>query len=413
MRESIEIMAPAGSFESLMAAINAGAGSVYFGVGKLNMRARSANFQIDDLEKIADICRQNGVKSYLTLNTLVYDEEIVELHQICDRAKEAGVSAVIAMDISVIEYARSIGLEVHMSTQVNISNYQAVKYYSRYADVIVLAREVKLEQIKHIHTRIIEDDLRGPGGELIRLEVFIHGALCIAISGKCGMSLAQFDKSANRGACYQTCRRAYTVKDKETGEELEIDNQFVMSPSDLCTMGMLDQLILAGASVLKIEGRGRSPEYVHHVVRAYKNAVDDVAAGCFSKERKEKYLQELEAVFNRGFWHGGYYLGIPADEWSSADGSRATSRKVFLGPVTNYFSRIDVAEIHIQTGGFALGEKILITGPTTGVLEFEAESIHTDDGPAESCSKNQVIGVNCPAKVRRNDQAYVVRSIFE
>lgn len=413
MYNSVEIMAPAGSFESLMAAIKAGAGSVYFGVGKLNMRARSASFQLDDLENISNICKENNVASYLTLNTLVYDAETDEIKEICDRAKEAGISAIIAMDISVIQYARSIGLEVHMSTQVNISNYQAVKFYSSYADVIVLAREVKLEQIRYIHDRIVEEDLRGPGGELIRLEVFVHGALCIAISGKCGMSLAQYDKSANRGACYQTCRRAYTLKDKETGEELVIDNQFVMSPSDLCTLGMLDQLIMAGATVLKIEGRGRSPEYVYHVVSAYKKAIGDIEAGVYNSERKQAYLDEVSSVFNRGFWHGGYYLGIPAQEWSSADGSKATTRKVFIGPVTNYFSKIDVVEIHVQTKGFALGDKVLITGPTTGVLEFEAQSIHTDAGEAEGCSAGQIIGLNCPGKVRRNDQVYIVQSIFE
>ena len=412
-KRNIEIMAPAGSFASLQAALKAGAGSVYFGVGKLNMRARSANFQLSDLAKIASLCRQSGVKSYLTMNTVVYDEEFAALQTLCDQALEAGVSAIIAMDIAVINYARKIGLEVHMSTQVNISNYEAVAFYAQFADVVVLAREVTLERIQHICHQIELNDLRGPSGQRIRIEVFVHGALCIAISGKCGMSLAQFDKSANRGSCYQNCRRSYDVTDTQTGDSLKIDNRFVMSPSDLCTLGMLDKLIQAGVSVLKIEGRGRSADYVYTVVHTYKQAVADILAGQYTEDKKEMAIERVNTVFNRGFWQGGYYMGIKTDEWARADGSKATLKKIQVGLVTNYFRKIGVSEIKVQASGFKTGETLLVTGPTTGAMRFEAGLIHRDGEPEESCQKGQMVGLPVPQRVRRNDKIYVLREVLQ
>jgi putative protease len=404
--KEIEIMAPAGSYESLQAAIKAGAGSVYFGVGKLNMRARAANFQVEDLPKIAKICNENNVKSYLTINTVVYDQEFEDLKKLCDLAKEANVSAVIAMDMSVINYARSIGLEVHMSTQTNISNIEAVKFYAQFADVIVLARELTIEQIKDICEQIQKQDIRGPKGNLIKIEIFIHGALCVSISGKCYMSLSQYNHSANRGDCLQACRRSYNVKDAETGDELEVDNEFIMSPKDLCTIGGINNIIDSGAKVLKIEGRGRSPDYVYTVVKTYKEAIESALQENFSPEKVSKWLEELKTVFNRGFWLGGYYMGKKTGEWCGVYGSKTTKRKIFLGICSNYYSEKEVGEFELQSQGFEVDDELLVTGPTTGVLKFKAESIHNDKGEVEECKKGEVVTVNVPEKTRKNDKLY-------
>jgi putative protease len=409
-KERAEIMAPAGSFESLRAAIQAGADSVYFGVGKLNMRARAANFTEEDLEQVVSICSEAGVRTYLTVNTIVYDDELENIRELCLRAKSAGISAVIAMDMAVIEYARSIDMEVHLSTQVNVTNVQAVEYYSQFADVIVLARELNLQQIRSICNYIEARDVRGPSGNLLKIEVFVHGALCIAISGKCYMSLAQFNHSANRGDCFQTCRRTYDVRDTVTGQEINIDNQFVMSPADLCTLGMLERLVEAGASVFKIEGRGRSAEYVKEVVETYRSALNDIQKQNYTQAKKEEYIKRVDSVFNRGFWHDGYYLGHKTGEWASAKGSKATEKKVFLGVATNYYARPGIGEFQLQTKAFEIGDTLLVTGPTTGVLKFKVESIHGDNGPQQKAGKGEIIGVPVPEKIRPNDKLFVVQS---
>ncbi|MFQ5475224.1 MAG: peptidase U32 family protein, partial [Candidatus Nanoarchaeia archaeon] len=331
-----------------MAAIKSGAGSVYFGVGSLNMRSRSAKFSIEDLEKVAKICEENDVKSYLALNTVMYDEDLDEVKKICDLAKEKGISAVIASDTSVIQYANSVGLEVHMSTQTNISNTEAVKFYSKFADVIVLARELSLDQIKTVCEKIRKDEIKGPSGNLVEIEVFIHGALCVSISGKCYMSLATYEHSANRGACLQNCRRKYRVTDDETGQELIVDNKYIMSPKDLCTIGMIDKLIDAGVKIFKIEGRARGPEYVSTVTRVYKEAIEAVKSSTYTKTKIEKWREELKTVFNRGFWENGYYLGKKTGEWSGAYGSKATTEKIQVGKVIHFFGKNNVAEIAVE-----------------------------------------------------------------
>lgn len=407
-RRNIEIMAPVGSYESLMAAIQGGAGSVYFGVEHLNMRSRSANnFSLDDLRKIVEIATSNGVKTYLTLNVEIFDNETDQMHAVLDAAKKAGVSAVIAADISVIMYARSIGLEVHISTQVNITNFEAVKFYAQFADVVVLAREMNLGRVWEISNQIKTQQIKGPSGNLVRLEMFVHGALCMAISGKCYLSLHEMNSSANRGACLQTCRRAYTVTDKETGAELEIDNEYIMSPKDLKTIHFLNKILDAGVSVLKIEGRARSPEYVKTTVQCYHEAVEAYLENSFTEEKIIKWNERLASVFNRGFWDG-YYLGQHLGEWSANYGSRATKRKIYIGKCTNYFSNIQVAEFKLETQNLKTGDEIIITGPTTGVVQTTVKEIRFDMESVEEGLKGQRISVPVETKLRRSDKLFKV-----
>jgi putative protease len=406
-RSDIEIMAPAGSWESLHAAIQGGADSVYFGVEQLNMRSRSSNnFTVEDLAKIAVLCNEKGLKSYLTLNVVVFDEEATLMRQIIAAAKAAGISAVIATDQSAIMAARDEGMEVHLSTQLNISNSEALRFYSQWADVAVLSRELDLKQVSHIHDTVVKDDIRGPSGELMRLEMFVHGALCMAISGKCYLSLHENNASANRGNCYQTCRKAYTVTEKESGYQLEIDNEYIMSPKDLCTISFLDQIIEAGARVLKIEGRARSPEYVKTVSLCYGEAAAAVADGSFGEEKVTYWMERLGSVFNRGFWNG-YYLGQKLGEWSTTYGSAATKRRVYLGKVTNYFKKLNVAEIKLETGSLTRNDVILITGPTTGVIEHTVTELRDQETlPVESAVKGTFCTVPLDSLVRRADKVY-------
>jgi len=405
-RKDIEIMAPAGSYDSLIAAVQGGADSVYFGAEQLNMRAASSNnFTIEDLQKIASICKKNGLKSYLTVNVVVYDNEIPQMKEIIDAAVESGISAVIASDQAVINYAFSSGIEVHLSTQLNITNIEAIKFYSQWADVAVLARELNLDQVSHIDDMIKEQDIRGPGGELIKIEMFAHGALCMAISGKCYLSLHENNKSANRGECYQTCRKSYIVSDKESGYELEIDNEYIMSPKDLCTIGFLDKLLNAGVKVLKIEGRARSAEYVKVVSSCYSEAVCSIADGTYSPEKINGWTQRLATVFNRGFWDG-YYLGQKMGEWTSSYGSSATKRKVYIGKITNYFTNIKVAEIKLENGDLNKGEVILITGSTTGLIEYTVGEIRVDLKETESALKGEFCSIQINDLLRRSDKVY-------
>lgn len=407
-KKKIEIMAPVGSYESLMAAIQGRAGSVYFGVEHLNMRSRSANnFSLDDLKKIVRIASAHGVKTYLTLNVEIFDTEVQQMHDVLDAAKTAGVSAVIAADISVIRYARSIHLEVHISTQVNITNFEAVRFYADFADVVVLAREMNLGRVCEISNQIREHQVKGPSGELVRLEMFVHGALCMAISGKCYLSLHEMNSSANRGACLQTCRRAYTVTDKETGAELEIDNEYIMSPKDLKTIHFLNKILDAGVSVLKIEGRARSPEYVKTTVECYSEAVDAWLNGTFTTEKVEEWDRRLASVFNRGFWDG-YYLGQRLGEWSSNYGSRATQRKMYIGKCSNYFANIGVAEVKLETANLKVGDEIIVTGPTTGVIQTKIKEIRVEMLPVEEGKKGERISIPVEAKMRRSDKVFKV-----
>lgn len=406
-RSDIEIMAPAGSWEALRAAIQGGADSVYFGVEKLNMRARSShNFTTADLPEIVALCRKHGLKSYLTLNIVVFDEEINEMKEVLAAAAGAGITAVIATDQAAIIAARDAGIEVHLSTQLNISNAGSLEFYSRWADVAVLSRELNLQQVRTIHDAIIKNDIRGPGGELMKLEMFVHGALCMAISGKCYLSLHEYNTSANRGNCYQTCRRGYTVSDRETGYELDIDNQYIMSPKDLCTIGFLDRIIDAGARVLKIEGRARPPEYVKTVTRCYSEAAGAVADGTFGQEKAEGWMRQLETVFNRGFWDG-YYLGQKLGEWSTAYGSAATKRKIYLGKVTNYFTKAGVAEIKLETGDLSAGDELVITGPSTGIVEFTVGELRdASEKEAVMVQKGELCSVKTGEVVRRSDKVF-------
>ena len=405
-RRDIEIMAPVGSYESLMGAIQGGAGSVYFGIEHLNMRSRSANnFTLDDLKKIVEIASENGVKTYLTLNVEIFDGEIQLMNEVVLAAKEAGVSAVIAADVSVIQYARSIELEVHISTQVNITNIEAVKFYSNFADVVVLAREMNLGRVNEISNQIKDEQIKGPAGELMRIEMFVHGALCMATSGKCYLSLHEMNSSANRGACLQTCRRAYTVTDKETGAELEIDNEYIMSPKDLKTIHFLNKILDAGVSVLKIEGRARSPEYVKTTSQCYREAVDSFLDNDFTDEKIEDWNDRLSSVFNRGFWDG-YYLGQRLGEWSKNYGSQATKRKMYIGKCTNYFTKIKVAEFKLETNNLKVGDEIVITGPTTGVIETTVKEIRVDLKPVEEAKKGEQISIQIDARIRRADKLY-------
>lgn len=401
-------MSPVGSYESLMAAIQAGAGSVYFGVGKLNMRARSSvNFTLDDLEKITGICRQHQVKTYLTLNTVVFDDEIGEIEKTVDAARKHGVTAIIASDLAVLEYARQVGIEIHISTQCNITNISAVKFYSRYADVMVTARELSLDQVAKITRQIEEQDIRGPKGERVRIEVFVHGALCMAVSGKCYLSLHNHNTSANRGACLQDCRRKYSVKDKETDMELEIDNEYIMSPKDLNTIHLLDKVLDAGVTVLKIEGRGRSAEYVKTVTRCYREAVDAWKQGVFTDEKIEGWNRELGKVYNRGFWEG-YYMGRELGEWSPVHGSLATEKKVYIGIVANYYSRLKIAHLRLDTQELNKGDKILVMGPTTGVYEAIIGDMVVNEQTVEKAVKGDQPTFPVSSVVRRNDKVYKV-----
>ena len=409
-KNKVEIMSPVGSYEALYAAIEAGADSVYFGVEGLNMRSRSANnFTIEDLKNIADIASQNGVKTYLTLNTIVYDSELGYMQEILNAAKQSGVSAVIAADLAVISYARSINLEVHLSTQCNITNREAVKFFSQFADVIVTARELSLDKVKDITTWIRENNIKGPSGRTLEIECFVHGALCMAVSGKCYISLDNANQSANRGACLQFCRRPYKVTDLDGGTELMIDNQYIMSPKDLKTLNFLDKVLDAGVRVLKIEGRGRSPEYVKVVTRVYKEASQAWLNGEWSEDKLEKWNEDLKKVYNRGFWDG-YYLGQRVGEWTKKYGSQATTKKIFIGTVTNYFKNISVAEIKIETGELKVGDNIYIMGTTTGVYEDTVEEIRVDLKPTEKTVKGEFCSIATKGVVRRGDKLYLVES---
>ncbi|MEI6346701.1 MAG: peptidase U32 family protein [Bacteroidota bacterium] len=406
--KSIEIMSPVGSFDSLQAAIQGGADAVYFGVGNLNMRSRSsANFSLEDLSEIVGICKKNNIRSYLTLNTIVFDSELEEVYKVADAAKKAGISAVIASDLAVLEYLKEIQLEIHISTQCNITNIQSVKFFSRYADVMVTARELSLEQVKSITRQIEENQIKGPSGELVQIEVFAHGALCMAVSGKCYISLDNFGYSANRGACLQPCRRSYDVKDTEHELELKVDNKYIMSPKDLCTMPFIDKIIDAGVRVLKIEGRGRSADYVKTVTQCYREAANAVLENNFTTEKAEEWMNRLSKVYNRGFWDG-YYLGRKTGEWTEGYGSSATHKKVYIGKVTNFFTRVGAAEIKIETGDLTVGDEYVIMGPTTGVCEGIATEIRLNLIPAPVAQKGSVCSMIVPIPVRRNDKLYKV-----
>jgi putative protease len=399
-------MAPVGSYESLMAAIQGGANSVYFGVGKLNMRSRSAqNFTLDDLRQIAAICHEAGVKTYLTLNTIIYDGEMAEMRRTVDAAKKAGISAIIASDLSVMNYARSQGVEIHLSTQANVTNLEAVRFFSQFADVVVTARELSLQQVHDIVKGIERENIKGPSGKPVQIEIFVHGALCMAVSGKCYLSLDNLNSSANRGACLQQCRRTYIVTDKEDGHQLEIDNEYIMSPKDLCTIGFLDKIVMAGVSVFKIEGRGRGPEYVKTVTQCYREAATAVLDGTFSQVKVEGWMRKLASVYNRGFWDG-YYLGRKMGEWTKRYGSQATRRKQYLGLISNYFSKLAVAEIKMETYQLNTGEAVLIIGPTTGVMEFEVSEIRVDLKKVTGTRKGELCSMPVPGLVRRGDKLY-------
>lgn len=400
-------MAPVGSYESLMAAIQAGADSVYFGIEGLNMRSKSANnFTTEDLYKIAGICHEYGVKSYLTVNTIIYDEDLELMRQIIDAAKDAKVSAIIAADVAPMLYAREVGLEVHLSTQLNITNVEALRFYAQFADVVVLARELNMSQVAQIHQAIINEPITGPLGQPIRIEMFAHGALCMAVSGKCYLSLHEQGKSANRGSCSQVCRRSYEVKEKQTGMTLEIDNEYIMSPKDLKTIHFLNKMLDSGVRVLKIEGRARGPEYVDAVVRAYREAVDTYCAGAFDEKAVNRWDKQLGEVFNRGFWDG-YYLGQKVGEWTPNYGSSATKQKVYVAKVTKYFSKIGVAEISIESGTLQKGMEVLITGSTTGLVRFNIEELRLELEPVEAVSKGDLCSLPVPAKVRPGDRLYI------
>ena len=401
-----EIMAPVGSRESLAAAIQAGANSVYFGIGKLNMRSHSANhFTIDDLNEIAETCKAHGIQTYLTVNTVIYGEDITTMHEIIDAAKAANITAVIASDVAVMMYCRQVSVEVHLSTQLNISNIDALKFYAQFADVAVLARELNMEQVKEIHEQILKQNICGPKGEPIRIEMFCHGAFCMAISGKCYMSLHDANRSANRGECVQICRRSYTVTDNETGNQLEIDNKYIMSPKDLKSVRFIDKMMDAGVRVFKIEGRARGPEYVHTVVSCYKEAIESVLDGTFTEEKKDKWDERLSTVFNRGFWDG-YYQGQKMGEWTKEYGNKATEKKVLIGKVMKYFSRLGVAEIAVEANTFAKGEKLLITGNTTGAMFLNADEIRYDLKPVEVAEQGWRVSIPVPDKVRPNDKLF-------
>ncbi len=404
--DEFEIMAPVGSHESLAAAIQAGADSIYFGIEHLNMRARSSNsFTVNDLKEIAVICEEHNIKSYLTVNTIIYDEDIALMHTIVDAAKEAGISAVIAADVAVMSYCNKIGQEVHLSTQLNISNGDALCFYAQFADVVVLARELNLKQVAEIYNQIQTDHICGPSGKLVRIEMFCHGALCMAVSGKCYLSLHELNASANRGACMQVCRRAYTVRDRESDIELEVDNKYIMSPKDLKTIHFMDEMIEAGVRVFKIEGRARGPEYVRTVVECYKEAIRSYLDGTFTEEKKLAWDERLKTVFNRGFWNG-YYLGQRLGEWSKNYGSEATERKIYSGKGIKYFSNIGVAEFLVEAAELHIGDKLLITGPTTGAMFLTLEEARVDLKPVECVKKGMHVSFKVPDKIRPSDKLY-------
>ena len=404
--QEYEIMAPVGSRESLAAAIQAGAGSIYFGIGQLNMRSHSANhFTIEDLKEIAETCNERGIKTYLTVNTVIYGEDINAMREIIDAAKAANITAVIVSDVAVMVYCRQVGMEVHLSTQLNISNIEALKFYAQFADVAVLARELNMEQVAEIYRQIEEQDIRGPRGELVRIEMFCHGAFCMAISGKCYMSLHDSNRSANRGQCTQICRRSYTVTDNETGNQLEIDNKYIMSPKDLKTIRFIDKMMKAGVRVFKIEGRARGPEYVYEVVTCYKEAIQSVLDGTYTEKKKDKWDECLSTVFNRGFWDG-YYQGQRLGEWTKNYGNKATEKKVLVGKVMKYFSKLGVAEIAVEASEIEKDQNMLITGPTTGIMKFDASEIRYDLKPVEKAEKGWRVSVPVPDKVRPNDKVY-------
>ena len=406
-------MAPVGSWESLVAAVQGGADAIYFGIEGLNMRAKSANnFTIDDMRRIARYCHENGLKSYLTVNTVVFDNYLSLMRSIVDAAKEAQVSAIIAADMATILYARSIDVEVHISTQVNVSNSEAVRFYSQFADVMVLAREVDLEQVSHIHDTIVRDDIRGPHGDLVRIEMFCHGALCMAVSGKCYLSLHETGASANRGACRQICRRSYTVRDRETGDELDIENQYIMSPKDLKTIHFMNKMIDAGVRVLKIEGRARGPEYVRTAVSCYNEAINACLDGTFSDEKVAEWDERLSRIFNRGFWNG-YYLGQRLGEWTSKYGSSATRVKVYAAKGQRYFSNIGVAEFLMEAGELHVGDEIIITGPTTGAIPMTLTEIRVDLKPVEKTVKGERFSIKVAEKIRPSDKLYLWQPVEE
>ena len=407
-RKDFEIMAPVGSRESLAAALQAGADSVYFGIGQLNMRSHSANhFNIEDLREIAQTCNEQGVKTYLTVNTLIYDSDLPDMRRIIDAAAEAGISAVIASDVAVMNYCREKGVEVHLSTQLNIGNVEALKFYAQFADVVVLARELNMDQVAYIHEQIEQQHITGPSGNLVRIEMFCHGALCMAVSGKGYMSLHAANRSANRGECTQICRRSYTVTDDETGNQLDIDNKYIMSPKDLKTVRFIDKMMKSGVRVFKIEGRARGPEYVYTVVSCYKEAIQSVLDGTFTEEKKNEWDERLATVFNRGFWDG-YYLGQKMGEWNKHYGSVATERKVYVGRGVKYFSRLGVAEFTCEASEFSVGDKMLITGPTTGVMYVTADEIHDDHGAVTTAQKGTRVSIKVTGKIRPSDKLFKI-----
>ncbi len=405
---NIEIMSPVGSYESLMAALQGGADSVYFGVGELNMRSRSANnFSIDDLRQITAICKEHHVKSYLALNTIIYDHEMQDMKTLVRAAQEAGISAIIASDVSVLNYAQSQGVPIHISTQCNITNIEAVKFYAAYADVMVLARELSLEQVYNITQQIEQEKITGPSGKLVKIEIFVHGALCMAVSGKCYLSLDNYNSSANRGACLQICRRPYKVTDLDGGTELAVDNAYIMSPKDLKTIDFLDKIIKSGVSVMKIEGRGRSPEYVKTVTRCYKEAVEAYFSSNFTRKNIENWEIQLRSVYNRDFWDG-YYLGRTMGEWTQRYGSQATKHKVYVGKITNFFGKLNVAEIKIETHSLSVGDEILIIGETTGVYKATLHEIQVDMKPVQTADKSEPCSIAVDSLLRRGDKVYKV-----
>lgn len=410
-REDFEIMAPAGSWESLQAAIQAGADSVYFGIEKLNMRSRSSsNFTTEDLHRIVALCKEHGVKSYLTINTIIYDEDIELMREIVDNARDAGVSAIIAADVAVMQYAVSQGVEVHLSTQLNISNVEALRFYAQFADVVVLARELNMDQVAAIHRKIVEERICGRNGSLIRIEMFCHGALCMAVSGKCYLSLHEFNASANRGACMQVCRRAYNVKDEESDIELKVDNKYIMSPKDLKTIHFMNKMMDSGVRVFKIEGRARGAEYVKTVVSCYNEAIEAYLSGTYSVDKVAEWDKRLSRVFNRGFWNG-YYLGQRLGEWSPVYGSQATTRKVYIGKCTNYFQKIGVAEFLLESQYLEVGDDILVTGETTGAYEAVADDMRVDLISVQRVEKGTYFSMKTSEVVRRNDKLFRIETV--
>ena len=405
----IELMSPAGDFSAMQAAIDNGADSIYFGVEQLNMRARaSMNFTLDDLPEISRRCAEKGVRTYLTLNTIIYDHDLSLIKTLLDKAKAANLTAVIAMDQAVISYARQIGMEVHISTQINITNIETVKFYALFADTMVMSRELSMSQIKKICDQIVKEQVKGPSGNLVEVEIFGHGALCMAVSGKCYLSLHSANSSANRGACKQNCRKKYTVIDQESGFEIEIDNEYMMSPKDLCTISFLDQIVDAGVKVLKIEGRGRAPEYVATVTKCYREAIDAIEDGTYNDEKVAEWMKQLETVYNRGFW-GGYYLGQELGEWSSENGSAATQKKVYIGKGRTFYSKSNIAEFLIEAYDLTIGDTILIQGPTTGSQEMVLEAMRVDEKPdAEKATKSDLVTFKTNFKVRPSDKLYKI-----